>query len=43
MRDDVWTEERRDNYSILIQEEVDNAVKVLEELEMKKKIKEQKN
>lgn len=35
MRDDVWTEERKDHYSILIQEEVDNAVKVLEELEKK--------
>lgn len=43
MRDDVWTEERRDNYSILIQEEVDNAIKVLEELEMKKKTEEQKD
>ena len=35
MRDDVWTEERRNHYSILIQEEVNNAVKVLEELEKK--------
>ncbi len=43
MRDDVWTEERRDHYSILIQEEVDNAVKVLEDLEKKKQTEEQKD
>ena len=43
MRDDVWTKERRDNYSILIKEEIDNIVKVLEELEKKNKAEEQKD
>lgn len=36
MRDDVWTQERADHYTCLIQEEVDNAIKVLEELEKQK-------